>query len=219
MLARPMADLHLTSGGSARLYGRAETVVVLGHGAGGTRHTPMLLALAVALERSGRASLLFNFPYAEKGGRRPDPPAVLEATAREAAAAALAGSGARRLVHGGRSMGGRIASQVVAAGEPAAGLVFLGYPLHPPGQPEKRREAHLPKIAAPMLFVQGSRDAFARPDLLAALLTRLGPRAERHDVAEADHSFGVPKRSGRTPADVEGEVVKVVLGWLDRHRL
>ena len=116
-------------------------------------------------------------------------------------------------------MGGRIASQVVAAGVPADGLVFLGYPLHPPGQPEKRREAHLPSIAAPMLFVGGTRDAFARPDLLAALLERLGARAERHDVEGADHSFGVLKRSGRTPADVEDEVRGAVLAWLGRHGL
>jgi predicted alpha/beta-hydrolase family hydrolase len=107
----------------------------------------------------------------------------------------------------------------VAAGEPAAGLVFLGYPLHPPGQPDKRREAHLPRIEAPMLFVQGTRDAFARSDLLEALLGRLGPRAERHDVAAADHSFGVLKSSGRTPADVEAEVLGATLAWLDRLRL
>jgi predicted alpha/beta-hydrolase family hydrolase len=214
-----MRDLELATGGSARLFGTGPTVVVLGHGAGGTRETPMLVAIASALERSGRAALLYNFPYSEKGLRRPDPPAVLEAATREAASLALARSGAARVVHGGRSMGGRIASQVVAAGAPAAGLVFLGYPLHPPGQPEKRREAHLPKIAAPMLFVGGTRDAFARPDLLAALLARLGPRAERHDVESADHSFGVPKRSGRTPKDVEDEVRRAVLAWLDRHEL
>jgi uncharacterized protein len=219
MLAPSMADLVLKTGGTAQLFGRGETVVVLGHGAGGDRHTPMLVALASALERSGRAALVYNFPYSEKRLRRPDPPAVLEAAAREAASLARTESGAQRVVHGGRSMGGRIASQVVAAGEAAAGLVLLGYPLHPPGQPEKRREAHLPAIEAPMLFVQGTRDAFARPDLLEALLARLGPRAERHDVGAADHSFGVPKSSGRTPADVEEEVVRTVLGWLDRHRL
>jgi predicted alpha/beta-hydrolase family hydrolase len=219
MLAPSMADLVLKTGGTARLFGRGETVVVLGHGAGGNRHTPMLVALASALERSGRAALVYNFPYSEKRLRRPDPPALLEAAAREAAAVARSASGASRVVHGGRSMGGRIASQVVAAGEPAAGLVFLGYPLHPPGQPEKRREAHLPAVTVPMLFVQGTRDAFARPDLLEALVARLSARAERHDVAAADHSFGVLKSSGRTTADVEDEVVRTVLDWLDGHRL
>jgi hypothetical protein len=204
---------------SASLHGAGATVVGLGHGAGGNRRNPMLVALAEVLAGSGRAALLYNFPYAEARSRRPDPPAVLEATTRAAAALALEESGARRIVHGGRSMGGRIASQVVAAGERADGLAFLGYPLHPPGQFEKRREAHLPRIEAPMLFVQGTRDSFAREDLLAALIARLGSRAELHRVEHADHSFGVLKRSGRTPADVASEVRSALLGWLERHGL
>jgi predicted alpha/beta-hydrolase family hydrolase len=116
-------------------------------------------------------------------------------------------------------MGGRIASQVVAAGARADGLALLAYPLHPPGQYEKRREAHLPAVMVPMLFVQGTRDAFAREDLLAALLAKLGPRAEIARVRDADHSFGVPKRSFRTPEDVLAEVRAALLGWLDRHSL
>lgn len=201
---------------SASLHGSGGTVVVLGHGAGGNRRNPMLLALAEALAGSGRAALVYNFPYSEAGSRRPDPPAVLEAATRAAAALALEASGAARIVHGGRSMGGRIASQVVAAGERADGLAFLGYPLHPPGQFEKLREAHLPRIGAPMLFLQGTRDAFARADLLDALIARLGERAGLHRVEHADHSFGVLKRSGRTPADVLEEVRLALLGWLDR---
>jgi predicted alpha/beta-hydrolase family hydrolase len=204
---------------SASVHGKGATVVVLGHGAGGTRRTPMLVALAEALAASGRGAVLYNFPYAESGGRRPDPPAVLEATTRSVAALALEATGAQRVVHGGRSMGGRIASHVVAAGERADGLVFLAYPLHPPGQHEKRREAHLPSIEKPMLFVQGTRDAFAREDLLLALMRRLGSRAELHRVAEADHSFGVLKRSGRAPADVLAEVRETLLAWLDRNEL
>jgi hypothetical protein len=204
---------------TASLRGEGETVVVLGHGAGGNRNNPMLVALSTSLAESGRAVLLYNFPYAEARAGRPDPPALLEATTRAAAALALEASGARRVVHGGRSMGGRIASQVVAQGEPADGLVFLGYPLHPPGQFEKRREAHLPQIAAPMLFLQGTRDAFARADLLDALMERLGATAELHRVEHADHSFGVLKRSGRTPADVLEEVRSALLGWLERHGL
>ena len=207
------------AGASASLHGRGSTVVVLGHGAGGNRRNPMLLALADALAGSGRAALLYNFPYAEKGSRRPDPPALLEATTRAAAELALRATGAARVVHGGRSMGGRIASQVVAGGARADGLAFLGYPLHPPGQFEKRREAHLPGIAAPMLFLQGSRDTFAREDLLQALLERLGARAALVRVREADHSFGVRKRSGRTPEDVLAEVRDALLDWLDRHSL
>jgi len=204
---------------SASLHGRGTTVVVLGHGAGGNRRSPMLLALADALAGSGRAALLYNFPYAERGGRRPDLPAVLEATTRAVASLALETTGAKRIVHGGRSMGGRVASQIVAAGERADGLAFLAYPLHPPGQFEKRREAHLPKIGVPMLFVQGTRDAFAREDLLLALMERLGPRAELHRVAEADHSFAVLKRSGRTPEDVLAETRDALVAWLDRHAL
>jgi len=194
-------------------------VVVLGHGAGGNRRNKMLLALAEALAASGRAALLYNFPYSEAGSRRPDPPSVLESTARAAAALALEATGARRIVHGGRSMGGRIASQVVATGERADGLAFLGYPLHPPGQFERRREAHLPQIEAPMLFVQGTRDSFAREDLLDALIERLGSHAELHRVQEADHSFGVLKRSGRAPAEVLAEVTAVLLRWLQTHGL
>jgi predicted alpha/beta-hydrolase family hydrolase len=193
--------------------------VVLGHGAGGNRHTPMLVDLAEALAASGRAALLYNFPYAERGGRRPDPPRVLEAAAREATEVALAQTGAEHVVMGGRSMGGRIASQVVAAGTRADGLAFLAYPLHPPGRPETLRDAHLPGITVPMLFVQGTRDAFAREDLLLGLVERLGTRAELHRVDSADHSFRVLKRSGRTPEDVLEEVRTTFLAWLERHRL
>jgi predicted alpha/beta-hydrolase family hydrolase len=203
----------------ASLYGRGATVVVLGHGAGGNRRNPMLVALADALAGSGRAALLYDFPYAAKGLRRPDPPPVLEAATRAAAALALEATGAGKLVHGGRSMGGRIASQVVAAGGRADGLAFLGYPLHPPGRFEKRREAHLPGIGAPMLFVQGTRDDFAREDLLIALMARLGARAELVRVREADHSFGVRKSSGRPPEDVLAEVREALLAWLDRNGL
>jgi uncharacterized protein len=215
-----MRELSLPDGrASAALFGAGDTVVVLGHGAGGNRKNPMLVALATSLAESGRAVLLYNFPYAEARAGRPDPPAVLEATTRTAAALAREASGARRVVHGGRSMGGRIASQVVAQGEPANGLVFLGYPLHPPGQFEKRREAHLPQIAAPMLFLQGTRDAFARADLLDALMARLAVTAELHRVEHADHSFGVLKGSGRSPADVVEEVRSTLLGWLERRGL
>jgi predicted alpha/beta-hydrolase family hydrolase len=215
-----MQELRVPGAGvSASLHGGGGTVVVLGHGAGGDRRHPMLVALAEALAGSGRAALLYNFPYAERAARRPDPAAVLEATTRAVAALALEATGGERIVHGGRSMGGRIASQVVAAGQRADGLACLAYPLHPPGQLGRRREAHLPRIEAPMLFVQGTRDAFAREDLLLALMGRLGARAELHRVAEADHSFGVPKRSGRTPEDVLVEVRDTLLAWLDRHGL
>jgi predicted alpha/beta-hydrolase family hydrolase len=213
-----MRELLLSSS-SASLHGAGGTVVVLGHGAGGNRHTPMLVDLAEACAASGRSALVYNYPYAERGGRRPDPLRVLEATAREAADVALAETGADRIVLGGRSMGGRIASQVAAAGARADGLVFLAYPLHPPGRPETRRDAHLGGLAAPLLFVQGTRDTFAREDLLLDLVDRLGTRATLHRVEAADHSFRVLKRSGRTSDDVQEEVRTTLLAWLERHRL
>jgi len=114
---------------------------------------------------------------------------------------------------------GASAPQAVAKGAPADGLVFLGYPLHPPGRTGIRRDRHLPDIAVPMLFVQGTRDAFARWDLLEALLERLAPLASLHRVDDGDHSFGVPKRSGRTAGAVQKEIFDAILRWLEAHGL
>jgi len=144
---------------------------------------------------------------------------LLEAAARAVADHARREMGAGRVVLGGRSMGGRIASQIVAGGTPAEGLVFLGYPRHPPGKPETLRDRHLPRIEAPMLFVQGTRDAFARPDLLAKVLETLGPKAWIHRVEDGDHSFAVRKRAGRSAKDVTEEVHRAVLDWLDARGL
>lgn len=204
---------------SASVHGEGRTMVILGHGAGGSRRQPALVRFADTLAGTGRRVMLYNFPYSDQRKRRPDPPAVLEATTRAVADYARDVLRAERLVHGGRSMGGRIASQVVAAGAPADGLVFLAYPLHPPGQPDRLRDRHLPQIEVPMLFIQGTRDAFARPDLLEAVLTRLGSRARLVPIEGGDHSFAVPKSSGRTPPDVEAEIVSAVRGWLDENGL
>ena len=204
---------------SASLHGSGERVVALGHGAGSTRTYPALVALAERVAASGRLCVLHNIPYTDRGGRRPDPPEVLEATTRAVADHARQTLGARTLVLGGRSMGGRIASQAVAKGVIAEGLVFLAYPLHPPGRPEQLRDKHLPAITTPMLFVQGTRDDFARADLLDAVLARLGDRATFHSVEGGDHSFVVLKRSGRTPAEVREEVHRAVLAWLDGRGL
>jgi len=216
-----MEEVRIPTGGAevtGSLHGSGQTVVVLGHGAGGTRRTPSLVRLAEGLAASGRGALLYNFPYADERRRRPDPPALLEATTRAAGEFAR-GLGAGRLVHGGRSMGGRIASQVVAAGAPADGLVFLAYPLHPPGKPGQLRDRHLPSVVQPMLFVQGTRDPFAQPGLLDEVLARLGERATLHRIEGGDHSFGVPKSAGRSATQVEAEVERVVLAWLERHGL
>jgi uncharacterized protein len=204
---------------SASVQGAGGTVVVLGHGAGSNRKHPSLRTLADGLAASGRRVVLYNFPYTEARRRGPDPPAVLEATTRAVGDFVRSSLHAERLVHGGRSMGGRIASQVVAQGAPADALVFLAYPLHPPGQPERLRDRHLPAIRVPMLFVQGTRDAFARPDLLDGVLARLGEAATLHRIDDADHSFAVPKRSGRTAAQVQEEVLRVVVGWLGERSL
>jgi hypothetical protein len=204
---------------SASLHGEGDRVVVLGHGAGSTRTYPAVVALAEAIAASGRLAVLYNFRYAEAGGRRPDRPEVLEATTRAVADHARQALGARVLVLGGRSMGGRIASQAVAKGLPAEGLVFLAYPLHPPGRPLQLRDRHLSEISVPMLFVQGTRDDFARADLLDAVLARLGERATLHRVEGADHSFGVLKSTGRTPDQVRAEVHAAVLGWLESRGL
>ena len=201
------------------VYGSGRTVIVLGPGAGGSRRTPQLVRFAESLAASGRGVLLYDFPYRDKGRRAPDPPDVLEATTRAVGDYARTTLGAARLVHGGKSMGGRIASQVVAAGAPGDALILLGYPLHPPGKPDQLRDRHLPRIAVPMLFVQGTRDAFARPDLLDAVLARLGEKATLHRIEGGDHSLGVPKHSGRTATQVEADVEQVMLAWLDRHGL
>jgi predicted alpha/beta-hydrolase family hydrolase len=204
---------------SASVHGQGGTVLLLGHGAGGTRRTPFLIRIAEAVAGSGRTAVLFNFPYVEAGRRSPDRPPVLDAAVRAAAEFVRHDLGAKRLVLGGKSMGGRIASQVVAQGEAADGLLLLGYPLHPAGRPEKQRQVHLPAIRCPMLFVQGTRDALARFDLMEPLVSRLGSRATLHVIEGGDHSFAVPKRTGRSPSQVEGEIVGAITGWLDAHQL
>lgn len=209
----PAADFSVT----ASVHGEGGTAVVLGHGAGGDRRTPMLVELAETMAASGRRAVLFNFPYSDRGRGGPDPPDVLERTVRAVGDHARSALGAKKLVLGGKSMGGRIASQVVAQGASADGLVFLGYPLHPPGRTSMRRDRHLPSIAAPMLFVQGTRDAFARSDLLESLIERLKPRATLHRIEDGDHSFGVPKRAGRSREDVQREVFAAIETWLKAH--
>jgi hypothetical protein len=221
-MLRQMQEIRIPAGDfsvTASRHGKGSTAVVLGHGAGGDRSTRMLVELAETLAESGRQAVLYNFPYSDHRRRAPDPPDVLERTARAAGDYARGGLGAQKVVLGGKSMGGRIASQAVAKGAPAEGLVFLGYPLHPPGRTRILRDRHLPDIAVPMLFVQGTRDAFARWDLLEALRERLSPLASLHRVDGGDHSFGVPKRSGRKPAEVQKEVFDAILGWLEAHGL
>jgi uncharacterized protein len=169
----------------------AGAVLVLAHGAGSGMRTPFMAGFAEEIGRLGVATLRFEFPYMRAGRRAPDRPQVLLEAWRAAFAEGVERADGRPVFAGGKSMGGRIAAMAAAEGMAAAGLVFLGYPLHPPGRPEKIRDAHLDAVPAPMLFLQGSRDAFARPDLLAGVIARLGPRARYVEIPGGDHSFRV----------------------------
>ena len=188
----------------------AHAAVVVAHGAGAGQKSPFMVRAAKGLASRGLSCATFDFGYMEHGRRAPDPPAVLEARWRDAIAEASRVFTGLRLFIGGKSMGGRIASQVAAAGSvDVAGLVFLGYPLHPPGKPQQRRDAHLPRIAQPMLFVQGSRDAFGTAAEIRELLPTL-QHATLHEVSGADHSFKV----GRGQPDPLDQILDAVGEWI-----
>jgi len=193
---------------------RAGVTIVLGHGAGADQMSSFMRMAATGLAARGYDCLTFNFLYKEKGKSVPDPRARLESCYRAIIDAAIANKKLKgnKLIIGGKSMGGRIASQVAAADSKGIdGLVFLGYPLHPPGRPEKMRDEHLPKIKAPMLFVQGSRDAFGTEDEIRAIIKKHRLPAELYVVERGDHSFKVPKSVApqqRVYEDVMDEVVK-----------
>jgi uncharacterized protein len=196
---------------------RAVATLILGHGAGASQSSGFMVAFAQGLARRGCHLVTFNFPYTEQGRRLPDRPDTLEACFRAVIAAVRARPdlAAAPLVIGGKSMGGRIASQVAAAGvADLTALVFLGYPLHPPGKPQQLRSAHLARIRQRMLFVQGSRDAFGTPEELGPVLEPLGPSARLHVVQGGDHSFSVPRRGAVTQAEVFDRVQDEVVSWL-----
>ena len=169
--------------------------LVVAHGAGAGMEHPFLTGFTAALNGLGVATLRFNFPYREAGRKFPDRPPVAIAAWRAAMAIAAEQAGkhpdAGPLWAAGKSFGGRMASMAVADGMDAAGLVYLGYPLHPPGKPEKLRDEHLYGLSAPMLFLQGSRDTFATPELLTDVVSRIGPNAVLQWVEGGDHSFAV----------------------------
>ena len=198
------------SGSWNRPDGGARSALVLAHGAGHGMDTRLLVDIGEALAARGVAVLRFNFPYMEAGRRRPDLQPRLEACYR-AVADAVAEEFERPYL-GGKSMGGRIASHVVANGFSAAGLVFLGYPLHPPGNPERVRDAHLRQIETPMLFLEGTRDPFARPELLHRTVAGL-PTARLVEIDGGDHSFKV---RGRSAAEVTAELVEAIDLFLSR---
>lgn len=199
---------------------KPHAALVLAHGAGAPQTHPWMVRMASALASRGLEVFTFNFLYTESRRRLPDKNPVLEETWRAAAGAARARSEAasRRLFIGGKSMGGRIATQVAAAEAPdaiddLAGVVLLGYPLHPPGRPDKLRASHLARVKVPMLFVQGSRDAFGSPAELAPFVLPLAPRGTRVFAIEGgDHSLVPPKSSGldveQVTARVADEIVR-----------
>jgi predicted alpha/beta-hydrolase family hydrolase len=197
--------------------GDARWLLVLGHGAGaGMRHR-FMEAISAALASHAIATFRYQFPYMEKRSGRPDPQPVLLGTVRSAVAAAHSAAPDLPLLAGGKSMGGRMTS-LASADEPlpnVRGLVFFGFPLHPAGKPGIERAQHLERVALPMLFLQGRRDKLAGLGLLAPVLERIGPRATLHVVEEGDHSFAVPKRSGRSEADVLDDLVRTVASWAE----
>ena len=204
----PVSGLLLRPPGASRLY-------VLAHGAGAGMRHPFLEAIARALAERAVATLRYQFPHMERRASRPDPPAVAAATVRAAAAEAARLAPGLPLVAGGKSFGGRMTSTAQAE-EPlpgVRGLVFLGFPLHPPGRPADARAEHLAQVQIPLLFLQGTRDDFADLKLLQPVVKRLGDRATLHLVDGGDHSFHVLKRSGRTDAAVMDEIADAIAEW------
>ena len=183
---------------------------VLAHGAGAGMRHPFLERFAQALAERGVATFRYEFEYMEQKRGRPDPPAVAQARVRAAVSEAAAAAPGLPLFAGGKSFGGRMTSQAQAA-EPlpgVRGLVFLGFPLHPPGRPATARADHLDGVRIPMLFLQGTRDDFAGLELLRPVVRRLGKRATVNLIEGGDHSFNVLKKTGRTDADVMDELAE-----------
>ena len=207
---RSVSALLLVPSAARACYG-------LAHGAGAGMTHPFMAAVATGLAERGVATLRYQFPYMERGSKRPDTPKLAQATVRAAVAHAQHAVPTLALVAGGKSFGGRMTS-AAAAKEPLPGvhgLVFLCFPLHPPGQPGDKRAEHLSGVQIPMLFLQGTRDDFADLKLLKPVIKRLGKRATLHLVEGADHSFKVLKRSGRSDAEVMEELVRAISEWTE----
>jgi predicted alpha/beta-hydrolase family hydrolase len=171
-------------------------------------------AAATTMRAHGMDVVRFNFLYKERGSGRPDPMPRLQECFSAVVDRVRAEAGARRLIIGGRSMGGRAASMLAADGFTCDGLLLLAYPLHPEGKPEQLRDAHLPRITVPTLCLSGTRDGLCRRDLMETVLTRVGPNFRMHWLEGADHSWHVLKSSGRTDAEVLEEAGRVAEEWL-----
>ena len=193
---------------------RAGATFVCAHGAGGHMSDRGMLAVTRSLREHGLDVVRFNFLYKQRKIGRPDPMPLLQKTVAAVVEHARSAAAPGRLIIGGRSMGGRAASMLAAEGFACDGLLLLAYPLHPEGQPDKLRDAHLPAITAPVLCLNGTRDALCRRDLMESVLHRVGPNWQMHWLDGADHSFHVLKSSGRTDADVLTEVGRAAASWL-----
>ena len=195
----------------------ARACYVFAHGAGAGMAHPFMGAIANGLAERGIATLRYQFPYMEHGSKRPDTPKLAQATVRAAVAEASRRVPGLALFAGGKSFGGRMTSQAQAASplSGVAGLVFLGFPLHPAGRPSDERAAHLFAVQIPMLFIQGARDALADLQLLQALVGELGSRATLKLFADADHSFHVPARTGRKDSEIMAELLDALAGWIE----
>src|ERR1700730_10995695 len=207
-------DVHSVSG-LLLAPPRARACYLLAHGAGAGMGHPFMHAVAVELAERGIATLRYQFPYMEERAKRPDPPWLAHATVRAAVAQAGRLAPMLPLVAGGKSFGGRMTSQAQAASPlpGVRGLVFLGFPLHPAKRASEERAEHLFDVQVPMLFLQGARDQLAQEQLIRSVTERLGERAALHLIADADHSFHVPARTGRKDADVRSEMLDTLAAW------
>lgn len=204
---------------SALAQGPAHPIacLVLAHGAGAGMEHPFMASVAAGLEARGVASLRYQFPYMEAGSKRPDRPPVAHAAVRAAVDRANESFAGVPLYAGGKSFGARMTSQAQAlAPLPGVrGLVFLGFPLHPAGTPSSSRADHLAQVAIRMLFLQGTQDKLAEPKLLQPVVAALGTRATLVEIDQADHSFHVPKRSGRDDGEVLGGMLDDIAAWIE----
>ena len=218
MLAAEEISLTVNDGQVAALWlapTAATSCYVFAHGAGAGMTHSFMATFADGLAQRRIATLRYQFPYMQKQNGRPDPPAVCHAAVRAAIEAAAARAPGLKLIAGGKSFGGRMTSQAQAS-QPlpgVRGLVFLGFPLHAAGKLSSSRAAHLSAIDIPMLFLQGDKDKLAEPKLLQSIIAKLGCKSTPVWVPDADHSFHVPKRSGRSDADVVVSLLESFAGW------
>jgi predicted alpha/beta-hydrolase family hydrolase len=197
---------------------RARACLLLAHGAGAGMTHPFMALVADELAKRSIATLRYQFPYMERGSKRPDTPRLAHATVRAAIAESSRLVPGLALFAGGKSFGGRMTSQAQAA-SPLSGvraLVFLGFPLHPPGRPSDERGKHLFEVQIPMLFMQGTHDEFADLQLLQPLTEQLGARATLKLIRDADHSFHVPARTGRKDPEVLAEMMDALADWIEQ---